>query len=88
LGVSKEKTYECDCCGLTFEHLRLLHLFLQVLELRGLLHVHGALDLLEVLHVDLVLILLPLVREDLVGGWYSSVHFRLQKIIWSLFGIL
>ena len=74
MGVSNESDRI-----LTFQHLRLLHLFLQVLELWGLFHVDGSLNPLQVLHVDLVFILLPLVRKDLVGGWYSSVHFYCFK---------
>ena len=59
---------------LTFEHLILLRLRFQVLELSRFLLSYCRLDVSELLHMDFMLFLLPLGRENFTGLRLRSVH--------------
>ena len=61
---------------LTFKHLRLFGFRLEVTVLGGLLDLDGRLDGLELLQMNLVLLLLPLGREQLACLGLGSVHLQ------------
>ena len=60
---------------LTFEHLVLLGLGLEMCMLTWPRHFDSRLDVTEFLQVNLVLLLLPFSREDFAGFRLCSVHF-------------
>lgn len=74
IRISKTKMTNLHC-ALTFHHLRLLHLFLKVLELLWLFHVNGSFYFSEVLMMQAHVFVLPLCLQCFVGSRNRSVHF-------------
>ena len=75
----KQSKYEimaakCKVIALTFEHLVLFGLGLEMGKLSRLFHIEWGLDRLQLLQVDLVLFFLPLGREQFACLRLSPVH--------------
>lgn len=66
---------------LTFEHLGLLGLGPEVLERLRLVNLDGRLDSLQLLQMDLVLLLLPLSREQFACLWLRPIHYYLYFLL-------